>query len=237
MNKTKKLISVFLLICGLLAMNLTVFAASELPQTGRKGSINVTIRDTETKDIVKGGSLKLCQIASVSVNDWNFSYEYTEAFSGCGQSLADIESEDLADSFAQYAAENKISGEVKAADSNGNTVFSNLPLGLYLVMQDEPADGYESIRPFLISVPMKDGDSLIYDVDASPKGVTADKKTETPGGNTPGNEPGGNTPGKRPGGKTVTGSKLPQTGQLWWPVLILAVFGVTFFRIGWSKRK
>ena len=30
---------------------------------------------------------------------------------------------------------------------------------------------------------------------------------------------------------------LPQTGQLWWPVPILAVLGMTAFLIGWIKRK
>lgn len=40
------------------------------------------------------------------------------------------------------------------------------------------------------------------------------------------------TPDK-PGG----GSLLPQTGQLWWPVPILALAGIVFFTVGWVRRK
>lgn len=32
-------------------------------------------------------------------------------------------------------------------------------------------------------------------------------------------------------------SKLPQTGQLWWPVPLLAVLGIAAFMIGWVRRK
>ena len=32
------------------------------------------------------------------------------------------------------------------------------------------------------------------------------------------------------------GDNLPQTGQLWWPVPFLAIFGIVFFVFGWIKR-
>lgn len=32
-------------------------------------------------------------------------------------------------------------------------------------------------------------------------------------------------------------NKIPQTGQLWWPVPLLTVFGLTAFIIGWIKKK
>ena len=46
----------------------------------------------------------------------------------------------------------------------------------------------------------------------------------------------------QPSGTTDTpnspgGGKLPQTGQLWWPVSLLAVLGMTAFLIGWARRK
>jgi hypothetical protein len=31
-------------------------------------------------------------------------------------------------------------------------------------------------------------------------------------------------------------NSVPQTGQLWWPVPFLAIFGIAFFTIGWFKR-
>ena len=35
---------------------------------------------------------------------------------------------------------------------------------------------------------------------------------------------------------TPSGGKIGQTGQLWWPVPILAILGIAFFAIGWSRR-
>lgn len=40
-------------------------------------------------------------------------------------------------------------------------------------------------------------------------------------------------PAKTP---SQSGGKLPQTGQLWWPVPILAILGIAFFAIGWARR-
>ena len=33
------------------------------------------------------------------------------------------------------------------------------------------------------------------------------------------------------------GNKLPQTGQLWWPIPILAILGLGIWMIGWMKRR
>lgn len=34
----------------------------------------------------------------------------------------------------------------------------------------------------------------------------------------------------------TVGGRLPQTGQLWWPVPILAILGIALFAIGWARR-
>ena len=34
-----------------------------------------------------------------------------------------------------------------------------------MVVQTEASHGYEAIKPFLVSIPMPDGDNWIYDVD------------------------------------------------------------------------
>ena len=37
--------------------------------------------------------------------------------------------------------------------------------------------------------------------------------------------------------ETEKPKKLPQTGQMWWPVPVLMVTGILFWLIGWTKRK
>ena len=63
----------------------------------------------------------------------------------------------------------------------GYANITKLPQGLYLVVQTEASHGYEAIKPFLVSIPMPDGDNWIYDVDATPKvGATIPETPDTP---------------------------------------------------------
>ena len=63
-------------------------------------------------------------------------------------------------------------------------------------------------------MPARDGEQLLYDVDASPKVSAPGAPTVTP------------TP-------APSGEKLPQTGQLWWPVPILFFVGAALVILGW----
>ena len=101
-------------------------------------------------------------------------------------------------------------------------VFDSLAPGLYVISQPKAADGYEPVAPFLVTVPFKGEDGkLQYDVDARPKVEKARKSTPTP------------TP---PVTKTPP-PKLPQTGQLWWPVPLLVIAGLLFILAGWRRKR
>ena len=236
MKKLQKIIPFLLTVCLLCSMSVTALAAGELPDLTKKGSITVTVRDTENQNPVSGGSLTIYQVASVQVDDWNFSFAYTDAFSDCGLALDDIQSEELAAELAEYAADQSLSGTNVSVDSNGKASISNLKLGLYLVTQDSPAKGYASLNPFLVSIPLQDGDSLVYNVDASPKAgtvVTVDEPDPTSPGDT--SAPASNTSAASP--SKLAARTLPQTGQLWWPVPFLAIAGMLFVALGWLRRK
>ncbi|MDO4804665.1 MAG: hypothetical protein Q4A32_07585, partial [Lachnospiraceae bacterium] len=202
-------------------------------------------------------------------------------------------------------------------------------VGVYLVMQSLAAEGYESIMPFLVTVPISgEDDEWIYDVDASPKLQLVPEETmppedvtvtETPpdisvppeesptgippgggsataappdtsvspgasippgggGGTSPDGDtsitppPGGGNSTATPaqgrttatpaGGRatatpassrvtsttsesratvtprmtTTPSSSLPKTGQLWWPVPVLAAIGLIFVFVGLKRR-
>ena len=90
------------------------------------------------------------------------------------------------------------------------------------MVQTKAANGYEAVKPFLVSVPMNENGTYAYDVDATPKMSTL---TET--------EPTHSTPTTP---TTSVEPTLPQTGQLSWPVPVLAMFGLLLFSIGWAPR-
>ena len=134
----------------------------------RKGSITVTLRDSESGSAVSGGKLTLYQVASISRQNGNLSYDYINGFENCGVSLGDLSESDLARTLDDKRPAGS-KGETLTVDTDGKAVFSRLPLGLYLVVQSTASTGYEKINPFLVSVPLVEEDTYLYDVDALPK--------------------------------------------------------------------
>lgn len=202
-----------------------------------------------------------------------------------GEVLDDLSDSTLADQLAKYLPTVPAVAAQQNVDEEGYADFTKLPQGLYLVMQTEASHGYEAIKPFLVSIPLPDGDSWIYDVDATPKvGATIPDTPETPPDtpetppdtpDTPPDTP--DTPPDTPDlpeqpdtpdtpvspgtpdnpvspgnpdnpvspenpDNPVSPSNpdkpvLPQTGQLNWPVPVLACSGVLLFAVGWVLNR
>lgn len=198
-------------------LSITAYA-HDVPDMERKGSIEITM--TYDGDPVPGGTLTLYRVGEVCENDGNYSFEPTGDFADCGESFEDVQSSTLAGDLAEYARDEKITGTTRTVSDDGTVQFTDLELGLYLVVQNKAAKGYNAVSPFLVTVPKMTDGKYVYDVDATPKmgGLTPTKPTETTGSTTP------------------TDKKLPQTGQLNWPVPMLAVVGMLLFAAGWVLR-
>ncbi len=190
--------------------------AGTAPDLSRKGSVSVSFQDKGTA--VSGGELCLYPIAYAFDEDGDFVYEYTNGLENCGIELGNLEDSSLA-SRLEAALPDDAKKTTLAVGSDGKAVFTDLTPGLYLLKQTKAAEGYEMISSFLISVPEKEGESWIYDLDASPKMETLSKTEES-----------SKKTSKTPTGKTA--STLPQTGQLNWPIPILAIAGLSLLLIG-----
>ena len=149
--------------------------ADEFPDLSKNGScsINVTLQDKSNEAAVAGGKLELIQVASAKVDN-GFVYVPTGSFNNSDFTFdlsekADLTSSDLAANIASYASKHGITGKVLDVGDEGTVSFSGLDVGLYLMIDVEPAPGYTNAKPFLISVPMRENGAYIYDVDASPK--------------------------------------------------------------------
>lgn len=201
----RKLFSVLVAVLLLLTLTVSVCAAQA------DGSVSVTM--SYRGEAVPGGTVTLYFVAQAGED----AYEFTGDFAGCGISLADISAAKTAQDLADYALAMGIEGETCAIDENGYACFEKLEYGLYLMVQEEAAEGYVPVTPFLVTVPGEDGKA---DVDASPKLSVKPAPTES----TPPTEPATTTPPE---------GNLPQTGQLNWPVPVLAVAGILLFMFGW----
>lgn len=218
MRFVKKMIAVIAAAICFYSMSVSV-CAHDVPDMTRKGTITVTMRQEDT--VVAGGILSLYQVGIVREDDGNYDFALNDTFAGSGESLDEIQSEELAKNLAQYVQEQKISGVSKEIDANGTVTFEQLNVGLYLVVQDKAGSGYFKTKPFLVSIPyMKDG-VYQYEIDASPK-------VELFKDDIPVNS--GKTPSK------PSPSSLPQTGQLNWPIPILVITGLLLFSMGWMLR-
>lgn len=229
MRCTKRLFTLVLalVMCSVLA--LPAFA-HDVPDLSRTGSVSFTMLCGDSA--VGGGSLTLYRVGDVAEDDGNYSFALSDAYADSGVSLEDITDTALAASLAEYTTANKPEGITVEIGADGTATASNLTLGLYLVMQNQPASGYEAIAPFLVSVPMYDEEDgvYVYEVDAQPKMSELTKLP--PAATTTTTE----TTVSDPGTPAVSATTLPQTGQLNWPVPVMTVLGLVLFLVGWGLR-
>lgn len=217
-------LTVFLLYIISYTTSITAYAY-DVPDLSREGSVSVTMKEGETA--VSGGTLTLYRVGDIYEDNGNYSFVLSGDFSGSKESLEDIQSATLAKSLADYAKNNKLTGITQIIGNDGKTVFTNLELGLYLLVQNKAAQGYNAVDPFLVSIPMMEDGTYIYNVDASPKVSTLQTTTTRP------------TKPTQPAATISTGTiitKLPQTGQLNWPIPVLVIAGLFLFSAGWIMR-
>ena len=209
--KWKKRVTVLLAILMVFAVSSVVYG-HDVPDLEKEGSITVSMTYSERP--VSGGTLTLYRVGDVVSDDGDYSFVLSEEFAGSRLSLDDIQSDQLAKQLASYAKENRLDGVTGSIGSSGKILFQKVKPGLYLLVQSQAADGYLAADPFLVSMPAQKDGVYLYDVDASPK-TELEKAPAKP------------TPTK------PAPSKLPQTGQLNWPIPVLAAAGLTLCVIGW----
>ncbi|MCD7834799.1 MAG: hypothetical protein LUH00_12565, partial [Lachnospiraceae bacterium] len=165
-------------LVSVFAVGATVFAASELPDLSQTGSITITLKDEDTGEAIPGGTIAIYQVAVLVSGESGYTWQYTEDFSGCTESLDDLESLELIAGLADYAKEHALEATEITIDADGTACYEDVTLGLYLIVQTEAAEGYEAFLPFLVSVPYEKASEWVYDVDATPK-MDPPSKTET----------------------------------------------------------
>lgn len=221
-------------------MHVTAYA-HDVPDTSKKGTISISMM-YEDKE-VPGGTLTLYQVGEIEEDDGNYSFILNSDFKDSGANLTELSDPELAENLAKYAEDRKCAGMTETIDAHGKIIFAEQETGLYLLVQHEAADGYSKISPFLVSIPMEEDGTYVYTVDASPKmelkkepattSTTPEEPTTPEKPTMPGKPETPTTPSKPavPGNPT-----LPQTGQLNWPIPILAVSGLLLFLGGWLLR-
>lgn len=198
----KKLL-VFLLSL-LFCFPISANAVTEAIDFNKKGSLSVTMECSH--GYKSGGTVALYKIADVIWSDDHYTFQYTQAFKDCHIPLDNIGEDLAADEFVEYAYVNSITPQ-RAVLEDGTALFQDLSLGLYMIIQEEVVEGFNNALPFMVTVPVSNGGAWDYSVDASPKVETEHYEVTVP-------------------------PDIPQTGQLKWPIPVMAASGVLLFAIG-----
>lgn len=165
--------------------------------------LTVKLND-ENKQTIDGMQVFICKVADINGTD----YIPTEAFVDSGISIAGLvkhPTAEEANAVCQYVKKNRIES-VSANSQNGEVVFDSLDRAIWLVFCQEEQE--YRFNPYFIFLPQTINGKVQYEVVAEPKVEKNTTESEPVIPNT-----------------NQTGDKLPQTGQLWWPILMLAIAG------------
>ena len=277
----RKMITLCMTALLILTCSHTVFAQDFDPE--KTGSISVTLTEQYDKEPIVGAELSVYYVATVRMNtNGNLSYVYTDSFE---DSRIDLDDPSLATKLETFVLEQNVPSIKITTDENGMATCKGLSLGLYFIKQTGSVDGFAPCTPFIVTIPGKNVDGYVYEVNASPKtevarltSITIKKEWNTDAsteaadsvtvqllqnGNviktailnaqnnwqvTYANMPESDAYSIKeidvPKGFTATYSKtgyvftvtntstLIQTGQLIWPIPVLAISGMLFIAVG-----
>ena len=213
-----KRITVLIVAFLLLKCNLPVAFAQVFPSVSSEGSIKIYMEWEDEK--LDDGALNAYRVCDIVKKNGEFLFEPVEDLKKYNLNLNDMIQPQQANEFVKLAKKEKLR-KFTAPIENGEAFFGNLPIGLYVVTQEahEATDGFEPISAFLISVPTFENGGYNLHVAAYPKVSLEPEETEPPE-----SKPTEPTKPDDP--------KLPQSGQLNWPVPVLAVSGLLLMVIG-----
>ena len=80
----------------------------------------------------------------------------------CGRAI-------LAAKLDAYVLEHNVSAVKITTDENGTATCKDLALGLYFIRQTGTVEGFAPCTPFMVTVPGRNADGYVYEVNASPK--------------------------------------------------------------------
>lgn len=198
----------FLMLC--LACALILGCAISCVAAPPDCKLTVKLYD-EKKQMIDGIDVSICKVADINGTD----YVPTDPFVDSGISIAALVKEpsaEAANAVCQYVKKHQIES-MSAHSQTGEVVFDSLDCAIWLVFCQEEQE--YTFNPYFVFLPQTMNDKVQYEVIAEPK---VEQNMEKPEPTLP------NT--------NQTVGKLPQTGQLWWPILMLAIAGVCFIALG-----
>lgn len=135
----------------------------------KKGSIAITLKESESKAPISGVEITIYKVASMDIKDNNLIFNYSSGFENCNVSLDNLNNENLASSLEKCMVASSTLKFTETTSTNGTVSFNNLDLGIYQVIQTKEKEGYSKIASFLVMIPENINNKWTYDIIAEPK--------------------------------------------------------------------
>ena len=220
-KRLRCLLALLLLVCLPLSA-----AAHPVPDERKDGHCSITVTMTYQEKALPGGTLALYKVGDVAEEGGNYSFVPVEAIREDFAQFGDIQSPELAEKLSKLESKlTPVTALPQKVGEEGKVTFLNLPFGLYLVVQKTAPAGYGKTEPFLVSLPYLEEGEYQYDVASQPK-TDLEREVTTKPTTSPTTKP-----------ASSSGGKLPQTGQLWWPVPVLACGGLGCIVVGLIRKR
>lgn len=185
---------------------------------------NVRIYQSYNEEFISGGQFSIYQVAKSNQDATKMILD--DAFTTDKTKTLDLSEASVLEHSAQYAE--LFSGLTAGAEplqvteevGKDGVFVQDLEAGLYLFVQSRAAQGYQNLKPFLVSLPAQGRWSIVVKEKMSPVSQTPPETTPKPGGKL-----------------TYEKPKLPFTGQVWWPAFALSGLGLVCFVYSFKKEK
>ena len=214
-RKLNKLLSVTGII--LIALSLILSGVLSVPAAEESGSLTLRCVFTvgDGVRVLPNDEYSLAKIADVEITKSSLKYTTLKPFKSFDcewNKLSASELNEKAKALAYYCRKNKCFTGKRATDENGELIFNDLQVGLYLVARTKthPDNKDFVTNPLLVFIPQNISGKAVYYVVSTPKYSylsAEDNEQLVDTENLPDD------------------GSLPQTGQLLWPVSWLAVLG------------
>ena len=126
-------------------------AADVPPDLQHPGAIHLTL--CYEGEPIAGGTVSARRVAEIVLRGSVYQYALTEAFAPSHIDLGDLSGTGLVQQLTSYAEYAAIPGLTVPVSSDGSADFEALPLGVYLITQEETAQDFMPLSPFLVTVP------------------------------------------------------------------------------------
>ena len=213
--RTERKLNRLLSAAGIILVLISVLLSCVISVPAAENSGSITLRCVFSVEggerILSEDEYSLTKIADARITETSVDFTTLKQFEDydcdwMNQSASKMN--EKAKALAYFCEKNHYYTASAVTDKNGELKFEDLKIGLYLVARTKTASKNQDFitDPLLVFIPEFINGERIFDVVATPKFSYS-------------------SPGVPDKPKTPSDSTLPQTGQLLWPVTVLAVLG------------